>query len=61
MALGRVAGAEVRDDGRVRWAIWNSPIDYHNRVVDARPTPEEADREIAASLRRLRTHDAPGS
>jgi GNAT superfamily N-acetyltransferase len=59
--LGRAAGAEVRDDGRVRWAIGNSPIDYHNCVVHADLTPEEADEEIEASLERMRVHDVPGS
>jgi len=61
MALGRAAGAEVRDDGRVRWAIGNCPIDYHNCVVHADLTPEEADREIEASLERMRAHGIPGS
>jgi GNAT superfamily N-acetyltransferase len=59
--LGRAAGAEVRDDGRVLWAIGNSPIDYHNCVVEADLTPEEADKEIEASLERMRAHGVPGS
>jgi GNAT superfamily N-acetyltransferase len=61
MALGRAAGAEVRDDGRVRWVIGNSPIDYHNCVVHADLTEEEADREIEASLERMRARRVPGS
>lgn len=61
MALGRAAGAEVRDDGRVRWAIGNSPIDYFNCVVHADLTHEEADGEIEASLERMRTYGVPGS
>jgi GNAT superfamily N-acetyltransferase len=61
MALGRAAGAEVRDDGRVQWCIGNSPIDYHNCVVHADLTPEEADEEIEASLERMRVHGVPGS
>src|SRR5215210_7596943 len=61
MAFGRAAGAEVRDDGRVRWAIGNSPIDYFNCVVHADLFPEEADEGIAASIERLRAHDVPGS
>src|SRR5215210_5046363 len=61
MALGRAAGAEVRDDGRVRWVIGNSPIDYHNCVLYADLTEEEADGEIEASLRRMRAHGAPAS
>jgi GNAT superfamily N-acetyltransferase len=61
LALGRAAGAEERDDGRIRWAIGNSPIDYHNCVVHADLKPEEADQEIEASLRRMQAHGVPGS
>jgi GNAT superfamily N-acetyltransferase len=61
MVLGRAAGAEERDDGRVRWVIGNSPIDYHNCVVHADLTEEEADGEIEASLERMRAHRVPGS
>jgi len=61
MALGRAAGAEERDDGRVRWVIGNSPIDYHNCVVYADLAQEEADGEIEASLKRMRAHGVPGS
>jgi GNAT superfamily N-acetyltransferase len=61
MALGRAAGAEERDDGRVRWAIGNSPIDYHNCVVHADLTQGEADGEIEVSLQRMRAHGVPGS
>jgi predicted GNAT family acetyltransferase len=51
----------VREDGRVRWAIGNSPIDYHNCVVGADLSPEEAGVEITASIERMRTHDVPGT
>jgi GNAT superfamily N-acetyltransferase len=61
MALGRAAGAEERDDGRVRWVIGNSPIDYHNCVVRANLTREEADGEIEASLERMQAHGVLGS
>ena len=61
MLLGRAAGAEVRDDGRVLWAIGNSPIDYHNCVVHADLSPEEADEEIEASLESMRVQGVPGS
>ncbi len=61
MALGRAAGAEERDDGRVRWVIGNSPIDYHNCVVHADLTQEEADGEIEASLERMRARGVPAS
>ncbi len=61
LALGRAAGAEERDDGRVSWIIGNCPIDYHNAVVRADLSPEEADEEIGASLERMRAHGVPGS
>ncbi len=61
MTLGRAAGAEERDDGRVRWAIGNSPIDYHNCVVHAALTQEDANGEIEAFLERTRAHGVPGS
>ena len=61
LLLGRAAGAEIRDDERLRWAIGNSPIDYHNCVVHADLTLEGADEEIEASLRRMRAHNVPGS
>lgn len=61
LALGRAAGAEERDDGRVRWVIGNCPIDYHNCVVRAELSPEEADGVILESLERFRAHGVPGS
>ena len=64
LTLGRAAGAEERDDGRVRWVIGNCPIDYHNyqnAVVAADPSPEEAASVIEASLDRMRTLGVPGS
>ena len=61
MDLGLAAGAEERDDGRARWVIRNSPIDYHNCVVHADLTQEEADGEIEASLERMRAHGVPAS
>ena len=59
MALGRAAAAEERNDGRVRWVIGNSSIDYHNCVVYADLAQEEADGEIEASLRRMRHTGSP--
>src|SRR3712207_1099341 len=61
LELGRAAGAEERDDGRVRWVIGNSPIDYHNCVVRADLSPEETDEVILDSLERFRAHGVPGS
>jgi GNAT superfamily N-acetyltransferase len=61
MAFGRAAGAEVRDDGRMLWAIGNSPIDYFNCVAYADLTGEEAEREITASIEQMQAHDVPGT
>ncbi len=61
LALGRAAGAEERDDERVRWIIGNCPIDYHNAVVRADLSAEEADVAIGASLDRMRALGVPGS
>ncbi len=61
LALGRAAGAEERDDGRILWVIGNCPIDYHNCVVRADLSPEEADCVILESLERFRAHEVPGS
>jgi GNAT superfamily N-acetyltransferase len=41
--------------------IGNSPIDYHNCVVHADLTEEEADGEIEASLERMRAYRVSGS
>jgi GNAT superfamily N-acetyltransferase len=61
LALGRAAGAEERNDGKVRWVIGHIPIDYHNCVVRADLSPAEADGVILESLERFRAHVAPGS
>ncbi len=61
LALGRAAGANERDDGRVRWVIGEIPIDYHNCVVHADLSAEEADGVIAESLERFAACGSPGS
>ena len=61
LTLGRAAGGEERDDGRVRWVIGNCPIDYHNAVVGAALPAEEADRAILESRERMREAGVPGS
>jgi predicted GNAT family acetyltransferase len=61
LALGRAAGAEERDDGRVQWVIGNCPIDYHNAVVAADLSAEEADEVIRESLERMRRRGVPGT
>ena len=61
LALGRAAGAEERDDGRVRWVIGNCPIDYHNAVVAADLSAGEADAVIGESLESMRARGVPGT
>ena len=61
LELGRAAGAEERNDGKVGWVIGNCPIDYHNAVVTANLSEEEADAVIRESLERMRTLGVPGT
>jgi hypothetical protein len=61
VALGRAAGAQERDDPEIRWVFGDIPIDYHNCVVHADLSPEEADAVILESLERFRAHGATGS
>jgi GNAT superfamily N-acetyltransferase len=61
MAMGRAGGGEQRDDGRVRWTIGGSPIDYHNAVVAADLGPDEADEVIRRSIDRFRHHGVSGT
>jgi GNAT superfamily N-acetyltransferase len=60
MELGEAGGGETRDD-TVRWTIGGSPIDYHNAIVAAALSPQEADAAIAASIERLKARGVPGS
>jgi hypothetical protein len=61
LALRRATGAEERDDGKVPWVIGDIPIDYHDCVVRARLSSQDAGDVILESLERFRTHGAPGS
>jgi GNAT superfamily N-acetyltransferase len=61
LAMGRASGGEERDDGRVRWTIGGSPIDFHNSVVAADLVDGEADGVIRESVERLRAHGVPGT
>jgi GNAT superfamily N-acetyltransferase len=61
MTMGTAGGGEQRDDGRVRWTIGGSPIDYHNAVVAADLSDTGADEAIAESLQLMKSHAVPGS
>ena len=61
LALGRAGGGEERAEPHIAWTIGGSPIDYHNAVVRADLTPEQADEVIAESIERLRAHNVPGT
>jgi GNAT superfamily N-acetyltransferase len=61
MRMGAAGGGSQRVDGRVRWTIGGSPIDYHNAVVAADLSGEEADEVIADSLQTMKSHGVPGS
>ncbi|HEY0473158.1 MAG TPA: N-acetyltransferase, partial [Kribbella sp.] len=60
MRMGAAGGGSQRADGRVRWTIGGSPIDYHNAVVAADLSGEEADEVIADSLQTMKSHGVPG-
>lgn len=61
MALGRAAGAHVRDDARLRWVIGGSPVDYHNCVAHAALEPDEVDGAVDEAVARFRAHGLPGT
>lgn len=60
-ALGRAGGGEERRDERVHWTIGGSPIGYHNCVVRAELSSEDADEVIAASVEVMRDKGVCGS
>ena len=61
LALGRAGGGEERAEPQIAWTIGGSPIDYHNAVVRAALTPQQADEVIAESIKRLRAYNVPGT
>jgi hypothetical protein len=61
VALGRAAGGEERDDGKVRWIMGGSPLDYYNAVVSARLAPGEVEEAIRDSLETMWETGVPGS
>jgi hypothetical protein len=64
VALARAAGAEERNDRKIRWVIGGitvSYLDYTNCVVRADLLPEDADDLILESLERFQAQGAMGS
>jgi GNAT superfamily N-acetyltransferase len=66
LAMGRAGGGEERDappgeGGRLQWTIGGSTLAYHNAVVRADLTPDQADAAIDASIERFRALGVPGS
>jgi len=61
LALGRAGGGEERDEPYIQWVIGGSPIDYHNAIVRAELTTEQADATIATSIERLHAYGVPGT
>ena len=76
LAMGRAGGGEERRDARIRWIIGSPllrpaataehppircPIDYHNAVVHADLTADEAEVEIERFKGRLRAGGVPGT
>jgi GNAT superfamily N-acetyltransferase len=61
LALGRAGGGEERAEPQLAWVIGGSPIDYHNAVVRADLTLEQANQAIAASIELLQAYGVPGT
>lgn len=61
LALGRAGGGEERADERITWNIGGSPIGYHNCVVRADLTPQDANEVIIASRELMRDKGVAGS
>jgi len=61
LRMGAAGGGEQRDDDKVRWTIGGSPIDYHNAVVAADLSDDQADQIIAESIKRFEANGVPGS
>ena len=60
LRMGAAGGGVQRDDAKVRWTIGGSPLDYHNAVVAADLTAEDADAVIAESRELMKAHAVPG-
>ena len=60
-ACQQAGGGEERTEPQIAWTIGGSPIDYHNAVVRADLTPQQADEVIAESIERLRAYNVPGT
>lgn len=61
MRMGTTGGGQQRDDAGVRWTIGGSPIDYHNAVVAAALSADDADEVVAESLALMKERGVPGS
>ena len=59
LRMGAAGGGVQRDDAKVRWTIGGSPLDYHNAVVAADLTAEDADAVIAESRELKKAHAVP--
>jgi GNAT superfamily N-acetyltransferase len=61
LRMGTAGGGVRRDDAKVRWTIGGAPLDYHNAVVAADLSADEADAVIAESVELMKQHRVPGS
>ncbi|GAA1547326.1 GNAT family N-acetyltransferase [Kribbella lupini] len=61
LRMGTAGGGVRRNDAKAQWTIGGSPLDYHNAVVAADLSAEEADEVIAESLALMKAQGVPGT
>jgi hypothetical protein len=61
LAMGKAGGGEEKHSADITWTIGGSPIDYHNAVVHANLSLENADVAIREVVERLNAHHVPGT
>jgi GNAT superfamily N-acetyltransferase len=61
LAMGKVGDGEEKHSADITWTIGGSPIDYHNAVVHANLSPENADAAIGEVVERLTAHNVSGT
>lgn len=61
LSMGRAGGGAERDDHQLTWTIGGSALGYHNAVVRADLSADEADAAISGSIDVMRAKGVPGS
>ena len=61
LVMGKAGGGEERCSDSITWTIGGSPIDYHNAVVHANLSVNDADQVIRDVVAKFKAHRVPGS